>query len=141
MSWFKYVLIVMPFLALWSTFNYVDQGQAGLGWNPISGEIFLQSPGMHWTSPITLVSIVETRPQRVCITSSAHAAPNCKLVKFDKQYFREFVAVEGWRYYWFDNLISFNSGHEETYRGFRDVLRGYAFSAQEYKFVETLTEQ
>lgn len=141
MSWLKYVLIALPFLALWSTFNYVDQGEAGLGWNAVSGEIFLQEPGIHWTSPITLVSVIETRPQRVCITSSTQAAPNCKLVQFDATQYKEFVAVEGWRYYWFDNFISFNSGHQETYRGFRDLLRGYAFSAQEYPFVKTIKEQ
>lgn len=140
----KKFLIALPVLliaAVLSTVTYIEQGELGLTWNSLTGELGTQEVGFHVSSPFTLVSVVETRPQRVCITSSAHAAPNCRLVQFVPERYKEFLAVEGWRYYWFDNLISFNSGHEETYRGFRDVLRGYAFSAQEYPFVETHTYQ
>lgn len=132
---------IVPIIAFLSTFNYVEQGNAGLAWNPISGQITLQKAGMHWTAPTTLVTTVETRPQRLCLTSSAQAAPNCRLVQFEERYYKEFVAVEGWRYYWFNNRLSFNFGHPETYRGFRDVLRGYAFSAQRYPFIKTLSAQ
>jgi len=140
----KYKLIALtflPILALFSSFTYIEQGEAGITWNPLTGETGFQKPGIHWTSPLTLVTKIDLRPQRMCLTSSAHAAPNCRLVQFDERYYREFVAVEGWRYYWFDNRLSFNSGHEETYRGFRDVLRGYAFSAQRYPFIKVLSYQ
>ena len=134
-------LALIPVLAFLSAFNYVEQGEAGLTWNAASGEIGLMKPGIHWTSPITLVTKIELRPQRMCLTSSAQAAPNCRLVQFEERHYREFVATEGWRYYWFDNRLSFNSGHDETYRGFRDVLRGYAFSAQSYPFIKVLAYQ
>lgn len=134
-------LAILPLAAFLSTFNYVEQGRAGLGWNPLTGEVFLQKPGMHWTAPTTLVTTIELRPQRLCLTSAAQAAPNCRLVQFNPEYYREFVAVEGWQYYWFANRLSFNIGHQETYRGFRDIMRGYAFSAQQYPFITVLTYQ
>lgn len=138
----KYLLIglglLAPFLFWLTMFNYVEQGEAGLTWNPFTGELGMQQQGMHISSPLMRVAIIETRPQRVCITSTAQAAPNCQLVQFDETLFREFVAVEGWRYYWLSNRISFNSGHTETYRGFHDVLRGYAFSAKPYRFIKRM---
>lgn len=140
-SW-KVLLVVAPFLFLLSTVNYVEQGQAGLVWKPIMGEVSLQEkPGFYFTSPFTLVSTIELRPQRVCLTSAAHSAPNCRLIQFDPKQYKEFVKVEGWSYYWFANRISFNLGHPETYRGFRDILRGYAFSAHQYPFIKTLKYQ
>lgn len=140
-SYFPLAACVIAALVYLSTFNFVEQGHAGLAWNPFTGQVTLQKPGIHWTAPTTLVARIDLRPQRMCLTSSAQAAPNCRLVQFDEYNYRDFIAVEGWRYYWLSNRISFNSGHEETYRGFRDVLRGYAFSAQRYSFIKVLSYQ
>lgn len=126
---------------IWLAFiNHVDQYQAGVAWNPVSGELWLQESGYHRTAPWTLVARIDLRPQRVCITSASHAAFNCRLVQFVPEYWQEFVRVEGWRYYWLANRFSLNLGYREEYRGFRDVLRGYAFSARRYPFVRVLEE-
>jgi hypothetical protein len=132
------------FLALligyFSTVNYLEPGEAGITWNPVNGEIGIQDhPGYQVNAPWEFVTTIETRPQRVCIQSPAHAAVNCRLVQFDTRYYREFVAAEGWRWYWWSNRLSFNSGYD-TYRGWRSILYGYAFSSQQYRFIRTITE-
>lgn len=122
-------------------FNYLDSYEVGLTWNVVTGETALQNrAGWHRRAPWVLVSKIDTRPQRVCITSAAHAGKNCKLVQFVPVFYREFVATEGFRWYWWSNRFSYNSGYPEEYRGFRDVLRGYAFSAQQYPFVRVLKD-
>jgi hypothetical protein len=83
---------------------------------------------------------VSTAPQRLCLTSSAHAAVNCRLVQFVPEHYRQFLAIEGFRWYWWSNRFSFNLGYREEYRGFKDVLRGYAFSSQQYQFILILRE-
>lgn len=128
-------------LACWLMFfNHIEQYQAGIAWKFTTGEMWLQEPGYHITAPWTLVAVVDVRPQRVCITSASHAAFNCKLVQFQSSAWREFIAVEGWRYYWLSNRVSWNASYREEYRGFRDILRGYAFSAQQYPFIKVLEE-
>lgn len=128
-------------LVFWLVFvNHVDQYQAGIAWSFTTGEMWLQKPGYHATAPWTLVARVDLRPQRVCITSASHAAFNCKLVQFQPSAWREFVAVEGWHYYWLSNRLSLNIGYREEYRGFRDILRGYAFSARQYVFIRVLED-
>jgi hypothetical protein len=124
-----------------SVVNYLDPGEAGLTWNPISGEIGIQDhAGFQINAPWVFVTTIDTRPRRLCLISSAHSAPNCKLVSFDTRYYKQFIAVEGWRWYWWSNRFSFNSGYDRTYRGFDDILRGYAFSAQPYPFVKVHSE-
>jgi hypothetical protein len=80
---------------------------------------------------------VDTRPVRVCITSTSRSF-DCRLVQFQPSEYREFVATQGFYYYWWSNRISFNAGYDEEYRGMKDVLRGYAYSAKPYSFVKTL---
>lgn len=132
--------IALP-LAFWAMFlNHVDQYEAGIAWNFATGDMWQQEAGFHLTMPWVLVTDVDTRPQRVCITSAGHAAFNCKLVQFRPAAWREFIRVEGWRYYWFANRLSLNVGYREEYRGFRDILRGYAFSAERYQFIDVLED-
>ena len=134
-------LVLVALLASWGLLlNHIDQYEAGIAWNFATGELVLQEAGYHITSPWTLVASVDTRPQRVCVTSGSHAAFNCRLVQFEQSRWREFVAVEGWRYYWFSNRFSFNSGYREEYRGFRDILRGYAFGVERYPFIRVIEE-
>lgn len=121
-------------------FPHIEVGNVGLTWNPLKGEVSVLSPGWHVVGPATFVTEIDVRPQRLCLSSSSHAGVNCRLVQFDVSHYKDFIAVEGWHRYWWSNRISFNSGYPETYRGFRDVLRGYAFSAQPYSFVKILEE-
>ena len=127
---------------LYVSFIYrLEPHQVGLEWNWASGQLRVEHlPGYHFNKPWVWVARIDTRPTRVCVTSNAHAAVNCKLVAFNSQYYNEFLAVEGWWYYWWANRISFNSGYNEEYRGMRDILRGYAFSSQQYPFVTILSE-
>ena len=134
-------VLTVPF-TLWLAFvNHIEAYEVGLAWNFASGELIIQDDGgYYFTSPWTLVARIDTRPQRVCITSASEAAFNCKLAQFVPEYWEEFIAAEGWRYYWLDNRISFNFGHKEEYRGFRNILRGYAYSASQYPFVTVLRD-
>jgi hypothetical protein len=120
--------------------NHNEAYQAGIAWNLASGELWLQEGGYHLTAPWTLVARMDTRPQRVCVTSASPVAFNCKLVQFQKESWRQFAATEGWRYYWLANRFSLNLGYHEEYRGCRDILRGYAFSARQYPFVKVLAD-
>lgn len=139
--WLAASVLVTSWLAFAACFNYNDPQEVGLTWNMVSGKVELQErQGWHARPPWVLVTTIDTRPQRVCITSSAHAAVNCRLVAFNTAAHKEFVAVEGFRWYWWSNRFSFNSGYREEYRGFRDVLRGYAFSSEQYSFIQVLEE-
>ena len=115
--------------------HYTETYQAGIAWNRITGELKLdEHAGFHITSPWVAVSRIDTRPIRVCVTSSGRGF-NCKLVQFEPSAYKEFVAVQGFHYYWLSNRISFNAGYDEEYRGMRDLLRGYAYSVKKYSFV------
>ncbi len=130
-------LLLIPYLAL---VNYLDQYEVGIARNVYSGELTLQDrPGFQVTAPWVRVSAIDTRPMRVCITSSTRAY-NCKLVQFVPSEFKTFVITQGFEYYWFVNRFSFNSGYTEEYRGMKDLMRGYAFSAKPYPFVKILEE-
>jgi hypothetical protein len=119
--------------------NHVEPSEAGIAKNLATGELWLQGSGWHVTPPWVLVANVDTRPMRVSV-SSAGRGYGAKLVHFVPERYREFVEVEGFRYYWWANRISFNFGHEEEYRGFRDIARGYAYGARTYPFFEILEE-
>ncbi len=117
-------------------FHHQETYQVGLARNQISGEVYLfESPGFNFSPPWVWVSLLDTRPTMVCITTSARAF-NCKLARFNPAYYQDFVATEGWHYYWWYNRLSFNFGYNDEYRGFRDILRGYAFGVQRYSFIE-----
>ena len=127
------VAILTAYLAL---FNSVSMHEVGIAFDPITGGTWLQQPGYYVTHPLVSVAVVDVRPHRVCVESaSSRRATNCKLVHFDVRHYRDFVAVEGHRYYWLSNRLSFNSGYDTEYRGFVDVLRGYAYSSESYPFV------
>ncbi len=123
-----------PLLVYLALFNHVEPSHAGLAWNRVNGDLWLQDPGMHFSPPWVAVSIIDLRPQRVCLTTSGRGF-NCKLMRFVPIAFKEFAATEGHRYYWWANRLSFNSGYSEEYRGMKDLLRGYAFGTAEYPFI------
>lgn len=127
-------LFYLPFV------HHTDPHQVAIARNLFTGRLELDSvAGFNLTAPWVKVVRIDTRPARVCITSATRGF-NCKLVQFVPSAYRQFVAVQGFRYYWLANRISFNSGYDEEYRGMRDILRGYAFSAQQYPFVRVLEE-
>ena len=134
------VLLALMVLKL-ATVNYLEPTEIGLEWNMVTGQADIQDrAGWHLRAPWVLLSEIDGRPQRVCLTSSAHAAQNCRLVEFVSGEYRAFIATEGFRFYWWSNRFSVNFGYSEEYRGMRDVLRGYAFSAEHYPFVRVLKE-
>src|SRR6476469_705428 len=117
-------------------FHHPEAYEVGLSRNQLTGEVSLvESAGFNFSPPGVWVSIIDTRPTTVCITSTAQTY-NCKLARFNPAYFREFVAVEGWYYYWWANRLSFNYGYNDEYRGMRDILRGHAFGVKRYPFIE-----
>lgn len=135
-----FLVVAGVFLALYlALFNYTEAYEAGIARNLVTGELRLQSGGgMHLTPPWVLVSNVDIRPTRVCLTTTARSF-NCLLAEFKPEYYQEFVVTQGFRYWWWANRFSFNFGYDEEYRGFRDVLRGYAFGSQPRPFV-TVTD-
>jgi len=82
--------------------------------------------GIKITAPWIQVSVVDKSPIRVCIDCDCRNI-NCRLISFNTKNWREFSLKEGFKYYWWANRLSFNSGNKEEYRGFKNILRGYAF--------------
>jgi hypothetical protein len=122
-------IIYFPF------FHYTNIHELGVMKNIVSGDLRRDDPGFNFSAPWVLVAKLDIRPQRVCITSRSRIM-RCKLGSLDANNFRDLVAREGFRYYWWDNRISFNFGHDEEYRGIRDLIRGYSFSDEKYSFVK-----
>ncbi len=120
--------------------NYTEAYEVGITRNIVTGEVTLQDRGgFHFTTLWVQVSRTDIRPVRVCITSATRAF-NCKLVQFEHSAYKEFVAVQGFQYYWLANRISFNFGYAEEYRGMKDLLRGYAYGVKKYPFVTVLRD-
>jgi len=140
--WIKISFLIVAALAfLYFPFvNYTEPTDLGIVRNIFTGDMWAQEDGgWHLTPFWVRVSTIDTRPMRVAVTSTGHGY-NAKLVQFNKSAWREFVAVEGFRYYWWANRLSFNSGYDEEYRGLKDIMRGYAYSVKKYPFVDILTE-
>ena len=129
------VMVVTLLLFYFLCVNHVEPNEVGISWNPFIGEAKCESPGFYISPPWTRVSNIDTRPCRVCITSTANSY-NCLLVAFDAKYFAQFVKIQGFSYWWWNNRFSFNSGYGTEYRGFRDILRGYAYGNVRYDFIK-----
>jgi hypothetical protein len=126
--------IVCVFLFWLGFVHYTEAHQVAIMWNKMTGEVTLdETGGFTFSPPWVFVSRIDIRPHRVCVTTTARTI-NCKVVRFQSEEYREFVAVQGFRYYWLANRLSYNSGYE-TYRGMRDILRGFAFSEKQYPFI------
>lgn len=128
-------LCALALLVFYLSFmNYAEPTDAAIARNRVNGEVMLQTSGWHVSPPWVSVSVIDTRPVRVCVPSSGRDA-GCKLVQFQREAYREFVVTEGFRYWWWSNRISFNMGYDDEYRGMKDLLRGYAFSGEPYPFL------
>lgn len=131
-------LLVLPVLYV-SFINHIEPAKIGLARNWISGSIWVQNPGWHIGPPWVWVAEIDTKPMRVSVQSAGHGYSS-KLVQFDREYWKEFVKVEGWRYYWWANRLSFNFGYDEESRGLKDILRGHAYGVKKYPFIKILEE-
>lgn len=134
----KMVLGSLSFLFLFWVFcfHYTDSHQVAIARNEVSGELWLDDkPGPNISAPWVKVVRIDIRPMRVCVSTSSRSF-NCRLVEFDKNGWREFVETEGFRYYWWDNRFSYNSGYDDEYRGMKDLLRGYSFDSEKRKFIK-----
>lgn len=120
--------------------NYTEPTEIGLARNFISGDMWIQEKGgWHVTPPWVRVARIDIRPIRVSV-STAGRGYSAKLVQFKPEEWKAFVEIEGFRYYWWANRISFNLGYDEEYRGMKDILRGYAYSVKSRPFIEILQE-
>lgn len=139
----KILLLSIPidviFIIYLAFFNHVEPKEVGIVRNHLTGDTWVQHAGWHITSPWTWVSVVPTHPVRVGVPTSGRGY-SAKLVHFLPEHADEFLEREGWRWYWWDNRFSLNLGHEEEYRGFRNILLGYAYTSEHYPFVEILEE-
>lgn len=117
--------------------THEEVNTVGIARNFVSGKIELLLPGYHITSPAVQVSNIDIAPVRVQVQSAANAR-SMMLVQFDTTHWKEFIKVEGFHYYWWYNRFSFNIGYDDEYRGFKDVLRGFAFSTEKYKFIKII---
>jgi len=128
--------LVLSLLFFYLTcFYYVKPQSMDITWNPFTGELKADTvPGYYCAAPWVMATRLDLRPARVCITTTANSY-SCKLVMFNPSGWMEFVRVQGFQYYWWKNRISFNLGYSDEYRGFRDILRGYAYGNKDYDFI------
>lgn len=122
-------------LFFWLFFIHYNQiHHVSVSRNLFTGELILdESKGIKFSAPWVQVIKFDTRPFKVCIDCSCSNI-NCKLIAFNSVGWEDFLNREGFKYFWFKNRISFNSGNKMEYRGIRHVLRGYAFD-KEYSFL------
>jgi len=139
--WGRILLVLVPPVLFYTAFlNYTEPTQIGIARNFVTGEMWSQNGGgWHITAPWVFVARIDTRPVRVSVTTAGRGY-SAKLVQFEPSAWKEFVAIEGFRYYWWANRVSFNFGYNEEYRGMKDILRGYAYSPKKYPFITVLNE-
>ena len=131
--------VVMLLLFYLFCVNWIEPTQIGIAKNLFTKRVWTLDGGIHFGAPWVLVSRVDTRPVRVSVNSAGRGT-NSKLVQFNPKYWQEFINVEGWHYYWWANRFSFNFGYHEEHRGWKDIMRGYAYNAKQYPFIMVLEE-
>ncbi len=119
--------------------NDIAVNEVGLALDTTTGQIIKLEPGWHISAPWVLVAHVDAGPLKVCITSTSRST-SCRLVQFVPEAYQDFVTIQGFQHYWWANRFSINLGYSEEYRGFRDVMRGYAFADQHFTFMRILEE-
>lgn len=127
------------FIIYLSCYHFTDQNEFGITYNFVSGELKHDGhDGHHFSYPWVLAVKIDTRPIKVCIASASRNM-NCRLVQFQSDKWRELIKFEGFRYYWFYNRFSFNSG-QETYRGLKNLMLGHAYGQNKCSCVKILQE-
>ena len=128
------ILLYMGFV------NHTEPTEIGIARNWVTGDMWIQEGGgFHVNPPWVWVACVDTRPMRVSVPSGGRGY-HAKLIQFQPDKWKDFVEIEGWRFYWLSNRLSINFGHDEEHRGLRDVLRGYAYSPKQHSFLKVLQE-
>lgn len=118
-----------------TSFNFLNMSEVSLNYNIIDGTVTCDTvTGIKLSAPWVLVSVIDTRPIKVCVDCSCRNL-TCKLIAFNPNEYKTFLQKEGWSYFWWKNRLSFNSGNKQEYRGFKNVIRGYAFDNVEYNFL------
>jgi hypothetical protein len=117
--------------------NYIDNYEFGYMFDAQSGSLYaLVDPdgepkqGYIYSLPfVQSVHTIDTRPMQVCINANSRVL-NCKLVQFDPNGFRTFLAWHGRGNY------GANEGN------LKDIMLSYAYdpSKQEYPFLKILKE-
>lgn len=134
----KYVYIITILLSFFYffCFHYVNVHEIGIRRNIINGELSIdKKPKMYVSAPWVQVAKIDIRPQRLCIECDCKNI-TCHLVSFNYEGWEEFVRLEGFKYYWWSNRVSFNLSHKNEYRGMKDILKGYAFDGKKYSFLK-----
>lgn len=128
-------------IATWSLFfHWTGTHQVAITRNVFTGELVLDNvPGIDVSWPWVQVSRIDIRPHRLCIDCDCRAL-NCRLVEFDESGWLDFVNREGFKYYWWSNRFSYNSGAKQEYRGMAFILRGYMSDGQPHPFLKITKE-
>jgi len=135
----KYVFTVILIFSYWLfCVHYNDSYHISISKNIITGETKCDTMGgVKITAPWVQVIKIDTRPVKICIECSCKNI-NCNLISFNPHGWQDFIQREGFHYYWFSNRFSFNSGNDNEYRGFKNVIRGYAFDNENYSFIKKI---
>jgi len=106
--------------------NHVPANSVGVQFDAISGEIATQPhPGFYVTHPFVKATSVSTLAMSVHVPSNAKVI-NTKVVRLRPDKVLEFVRIQGFSY--------------DLGRGLGELLMGYAFSGQQFSFLEIIQE-
>lgn len=137
----KVIAIILSILltSYFALYHYSDSYEFGITYNLFTGDLKPdEHTGHHLTAPWVLAVKIDTRPRKVCIASATRNM-NCRLVQFDTSKWKELIEFEGFRYYWWYNRFSFNSG-QETYRGLSNLMLGHAYGENRCSCVKVIQE-
>ena len=130
-KWMKWLIGLGSVLAVLLLFygfflNHVDINEIGIAYNSIGGKVWVQDrPGWYLTSPFVEVATLTTLPHKVTIPSEAKVI-NTKIVRFNPAGVDQFIRMQGFSYF--------------SNQGLENILMGYAFSGEEYPFLEVMQE-
>lgn len=132
---FTIILSIALFIIYALTFHWTPTTHVTITRNILNGELNIDSiAGPSITPPWVQAANIDTRPQRICIECKCRNI-NCKLIAFNHEHWKQLIDKEGFRYFWWDNRLSFNLNHNNEYRGIRDLLKGYAFDGKHHEFL------
>ena len=112
------------FWLFWLT--HISVNSIGITYNSMDGQVdVLENPGFYINSPFVLIVDISTLPIRVTIPSDAKVIVT-KMVRFKVEGAVDFVNLQGFGY--------------ELNRSLENIFLGYAFSGEEYSFLEIIQE-
>lgn len=140
--WFIYTLVLVCILFGLVVFrllfvNHFDQHEQGYFFDKRTGVLTLADRrGYHITNILVSGYTIDLRPHQVCINANSRVL-NCKLVKFDRDGFGDFIAKHG--------VANYTYSSSTTSSGTNDlggILKSYAYegSGRLYPFLDIVTE-